>query len=330
MVDLKYIGGIAAFSTCMMIILGLITHRTLHPERTGAKPNNYQQCGTSVLASTRYGSKMNTALFGWRVFCCLWFMGGAWLANWIYAISEGNDPKYWYFTVWNLILIGFYFLFASITSWQSYMDPTGDFTSGLLPSWYTKEWSDRVMNIMNPVYDIAGANAIFVTLVAFSVLDSSARFWNLVNHMSNTVFIIIEMMMNDMRPAAYSYLWSLVWLYTYTCITWILVSTETRNWPYTFMEVEQVSAFIVYSLLVFINGMLFFLWLFLAGKLKGMILKYFHIDNEKTARYLSGTFRCNCILTVERGEDTSVVVLPQSEQSVELNPSNRNEENLSI
>ena len=302
MVEMTYIAAVA--TTCTLAFFGLlmVTSCLLHPEITGAKASTYKQVGSSVF--DHRWSWSNTALLSWRVFCFLWFFCGAFVAKWSYDIDQGEDPKYWYYTVWNLILLGVYFLVASLCSWQYYMDPMdpsvrnsnasddndddaainssslSTSTSRKLPPWWSEALQMRLVTLSNVLYDVAGYNSIFVTLVTFLVLDSSGRFWNVVNHLTNFLFIFVDLLLNDIRPQAYNYFYGLWWIYTYAVFTWIIVGAGVRDWPYTFMSVSKASSIIVYVSLLLLNILLYLLWMFMAGLCKGGVLRHFSVQQD--------------------------------------------------
>ncbi len=301
---MTYIGGVAALCTVEVIILVLTIRYFFHPDKTGIIESNCTRVGRSTL--TGLWPHADMILFALRVAGFLWFFCFAWIGRWIYRATEGTDPPYWYFTVWNIILLGFYFLLASICSWQHYIDPNGSSTAGF-PSWYTPERRRLVGSVTSMVYDVAGSNALFVTLVAFTVLDSSGRFWNIANHLSNSLFILGDTVLNDLDPKPFNLQYSLIWLYAYTCFVWIIVDTDTREWPYNFMKVDEASAFFVYTVLLVLNILLYLLWLLVAGKLKGLVL--LRAGVTMGTRYSSGIFCCFCVRTAASVTDQEDMVM---------------------
>ena len=85
------------------------------------------------------------------------------------------QPKlnYWwlYYTNWNLILISIYFLLVVGYSFVETVYPV------CLP--HETTWLKRLVHIL---FEIAGPNALFITLVDFIILNHDMKFWNIVAH----------------------------------------------------------------------------------------------------------------------------------------------------
>jgi hypothetical protein len=245
-----YIGGVAALTVCEFIIIMVccLYYYSKHPEEKPSPAQAYENAATSALQSI--WSISDTALLTWRVLCFLWFLCFAITTNWIYfAVNEGIDPGYWYFTNWNLILLGIYFFIAALCSIQHRLDPLGgtDAPSTALPKWWTPKIRQHIVRIAGIGHDVAGANAIFVTVVALGILDPSPTFWNLTNHLSNSVFMFIELALNNIHARSENYVWNLTWVFVYVCFAWIIVYTGVRKTPYFFLKtVNKPEAFAWY------------------------------------------------------------------------------------
>lgn len=223
----------------------------------------YVDCGQSIWIK-KYPNA-NNWLLGWRIFCFLWFFCFAFVGNWIHrAAVQKKDPGYWFFTNWNLILLGIYFGFASVASWQFRSDSAG--------ATHNSPLHKKFITCMGAMHDVAGANAIFVTVVALGILDRSLSFWNLTNHLSNTLFMFVEMFLNSVKACKHNYIWSIIWAFVYVCFTWIIVYTKTRKVPYFFLNtVDKPASFGWYTGLLIVNGSFYAGWIYLNKWLKGKV-----------------------------------------------------------
>jgi len=228
----------------------------------------YQDCGQSAWGKKYQNA--NTWLLCWRLFCFCWFFCFAFVAKWIDdATVQKKDPGYWFFTNWNLILLGVYFGLTSVCSVLSRTDPTGAGAA------YDSPMYTKLFAAVGALHDVAGANAIFVTVVALGILDPTPSFWNLTNHLSNTLFMFVEMSLNSIKARPHNYVWSIIWAFVYVSFAWIIVSTGTRPVPYFFLNtVDRPASFGWYTGLLVINGVFYVGWIYLNNCLKRKINTY--------------------------------------------------------
>ena len=201
-----YIGGVATVVTVFFFgLLYIITWYKRDDDLNLDDNVRYRNIGASIYTKP-YATK---CLFVWRILCCFWFFGFTWIGKWTYDGTTERDlnhpdriptPKYWYFTNWNLVLLGWYFLFSSICSLQYLIDSNGsnyidndiDIDKNKFPTWYNPKIRMNLVNITTIMYDVVGGNAFLVTVVAFTILDQSSKFWNITNHLTNTLFLLVE------------------------------------------------------------------------------------------------------------------------------------------
>jgi hypothetical protein len=285
-----YIGGVAALIVVEYVLI-ISFCIFWYFKKFPPKVSETRYTDAAISCWMRKCTSSNTALICWRVFCNLWFFWFAFVAKWSYTGAQHKDPGYWFFTNWNLILLGVYFGFALLCSVQYKLDSMSAMEAGVndvnsastitdnvrkteancccrnrfqLPAWYTKDIRDRVVNITGIMYDVAGANAIFVTVVAWGVLDHSGDFWNVTNHLTNSLFMLVEMVLNRIQTNTYNYVWSISWAFLYVCFAWIIVYTGTRPLPYFFLDTaEKPAAFGWYTGLLFVNFLFYVIWTYL-------------------------------------------------------------------
>jgi len=262
-----YIGGVAAMVVIEFVgILAFCYFYYFKKYPPVYSETAYQDCGQSVWNS-KYPNA-NTWLLCWRLFCFAWFFWFAIVAKWISVVTvEKKDPGYWFFTNWNLILLGVYFGLAAVCSLQFRKDPTGVA--------YDSPLQQKLPAVVGAMHDVAGANAIFVTVVALGILDPSPNFWNLTNHLSNTLFIFVEMSLNSIKACSHNYVWSIIWAFVYVSFAWVIVYTKTREVPYFFLNtVNKPASFGWYTGLIVINGVFFVGWIYLNKWLKLKVEDY--------------------------------------------------------
>ena len=282
-------GGVAALTVCeFLAIVGcLLYYYKKYPLERAPSSKQYVDVATSSLENIFPNA--NNLLFSWRIFCFLWFFCFAIMGKWIYdAADTGKDPGYWYFTNWNLILLGIYFLVTLLCTLQYRIDSRGgadnDVVSPTLPSWWGPTARSRLVQLCGVMHDVAGANAIFVTVVALGILDPSPNFWNLTNHLSNTLFMFVELALNKLQARHDNYIWSISWAFVYVCFAWIIVYSGVRKTPYFFLKtVDEPGAFGWYTGLLMLNALFFWFWVWICRKSKELVHRQYDVKTTEGA-----------------------------------------------
>lgn len=198
----------------------------------------------SWIAKGDDASYANIILLAYRLlaFCWLGIVGT--------VLMFSLYPTGWhYYTNWNLILISFYFLSAFTASCLQY--------SGL--SKYIR--GDLVVglgNVVGSCFGFVASSALMVTVLNFALLSPTPTFWNITQHLTQTVCILIEMSTNSIRVNPQEVILAVSWAFLYLTFIWPIVAEGLRqNFPYFFVETENKSAFIWYQVL-FILTICFF------------------------------------------------------------------------
>jgi hypothetical protein len=183
---------------------------------------------------------------------------------------------YNYFTHWNLILLTVYFFLTTIHSviyiiskngylgltnppWQDVSHPLKAYPLLFGPD----NAYERLCKNTARLHDFAGACAIFVTIVNFGVLDSSTEMWNVVNHLTNSIFIGFDLLNNNIESSMQSYKWCISWIYFFIIFTWGLVDTGMKPWPYFFLDTDSSGVYGWYEGLLILNFIFFIIWFYI-------------------------------------------------------------------
>lgn len=145
--------------------------------------DEYTHSGRSIL-SKRYVDWGNTTHRVLRGLMLLYWLGLGWIAKWI---RDAPHPRFYMFTVWNIILMVTYFLAASICSWQYSIDPNNEDKS--FPVWWPKSRRDWTAHLVRVLHSVVGGCALFVTISAW---QGSGGFWGIQQHLTNTCLFLVE------------------------------------------------------------------------------------------------------------------------------------------
>jgi hypothetical protein len=256
-----YLGGVAAMMTCLVfvILLGLYVYDKRNPLPAC---DEYASSGRSIL-SIQFPVSANTVLLCTRTVSFLWWFGVGWVAKWI---RDAPLPRYYMFTVWNIILMSIYFLCASICSWQYNRDPTNADSS--FPSWWRLPFRNAVAAFVRIGHSVIGGCALFVTISAWK---GSLGFWGLQQHLTNVLVFVVEGAQVVYAPHSVHFFWTGAFLYTYVCFVWIIVKAwGGQGWPYPFLETKGSEGTVFGGYLAVLGGNIatFTIWLVLArGKI---------------------------------------------------------------
>lgn len=214
--------------------------------------------------STKYDSssiKLSTwILLFTRCMFFSYFVGIGFLYNYIHA---GGDIAY-FFTLWNIDLIAVYYTFVLIASiigvyYDSNISQEGSDETN---------WSPKMQNfgyIIQILFEVAGGSALFITIVAFTLLDPYFHFWNVTDHFLTSCSLIVELFLNSMHVRWEHMVFNISWAMTYLIFIWPLIATRTRNeWPYNFLKLNSSACFIWYTMLLVVNIVFYMLFYMLS------------------------------------------------------------------
>jgi hypothetical protein len=229
-------------------------------------------------------------LLGTRVLSLVFFLGVACL--WSYSVNKGTSL--FYFTNWNICLIAVYFILATVASivgvcYGSQIDKTTASSANVV-------WSPRLRWVgfsVQVLFEVAGASALFITVIAFSLLNQSFEFWNVAHHFATSISFLIEASQNTMVVRWEHVLLCMLWALCYLIYIWPAVATgEVTNWPYDFLGTESATSFIWYFVLFFSNGLFYSLWYFISRLKYEYLLKDFVFVKTFLPFHLCATGTC--------------------------------------
>ena len=183
-------------------------------------------------------------------------------------------PHGWnYFTVWNLILITFYFLLSSMCSiigifWNGWV--TSIIEASIRKPKAAELFAEtthrnikiiQALSILTHViFEVAGSTALMVTFVNFTLLNPKFEFWNVNAHFINSCVFLLEMLQTKLPVYILHYPYALTWMGIFCVFTWIIVAYNVRYWPYDFMVAGTPLCIVWYSGLFILNFGFYCLW----------------------------------------------------------------------
>jgi hypothetical protein len=206
-------------------------------------------------SSIHFQSGVYVLLFT-RLLSLCFFLGIACL----WSFSSDQWTSLFYFTSWNVCLISVYFSLASLSSifGVCYGLQNNEFSEGAVP------WSSNVNRlgfVVQIMYEVAGASAFFITVVAFSLLNPQFEFWNVAHHFLTSISFLIEVAQNTMVVRWHHVLLCMLWAVCYLIYIWPAVAMgDVTNWPYDFLKVGSATSFVWYFVLFFVNGLFYAGW----------------------------------------------------------------------
>lgn len=201
-----------------------------------------------------------------RVAFFCWFL----IAGCIMTYVASHGHSWYYFTIWNLELLGTYFGLAIVCSAFGMMN---DQRNG---SRYSNSWGRRI-SLLNKVtqimFSVAGATALFVTLISFVLLNPEFSYWNVTHHLTNSIAMLIELCLNkipvEKKYIVFNMSWALVYLYF---IIPVKAAHAVNEWPYSFLTMATPSCVGWYTMLIVVNILFFLMW----DGLSRLVEKYLH------------------------------------------------------
>jgi hypothetical protein len=235
-------------------------------------------------------------LLTWRVIAFCYLFAIPFL--WNYSINPVGAA---FFTLWNIDLLCLYFfltIIASIigfrnngsfehlcrhSSWEvvSNSDHQTRFSvpATVAPTNFSSTsvneksdfWSKSLQQYgfaLQILFEIAGATAFFVTVIAFATLNHKFVFFNTSEHFVTSIFMLGELILNDMDVRWEHILLNLAWAVIYLIYVWPMTRFGAlTHWPYFFLETETTGVFVWYTIL-FIADVIFYFIFYLVFLLK--------------------------------------------------------------
>ena len=266
------LGGVIAMITLeVAVILILIFLRQRYNPICRREQRPFSELSGRSLVGTLVGDRV---LLLFRFCSFLYFLCVAWAWNWSKA-ADGNSPsqKYNYFTNWNLVLITVYFLNALSCSVLHALDKVRHLSA------QHHAIVEQLCRNSARLFDVCGSCALFVTVVSYGILDHSGDQWNVIAHITNSVFMIVEAAFNDLAGSMESFKFVIFWAYFYLIFTWGLVGTGVKGSPYFFLETSSATAFGWYSGLLVLLFLFFIIWIY-ALELKYYLARRYGLGNS--------------------------------------------------
>ena len=319
MPSLKYLGAIipttiVAYGLVVSVVLFFFFRQERRREQAETQTQDTQKAHTRSLLElyfspvpfqytyasvNAYGG--NILLLCTRIasFCYIFGISGLW--NFI-----NNDwSDLFYFTLWNVLMISAYYAMAIAASiiglvygdafvkQENAEHPTsGWFTTAAVGS-EGAYWSAHVLRLslfMQILFEVAGASAFFVTVVAFSVLNPDFVFWNVNVHFLTSMTFLLEMSQNSMIVRWHHVLLNMLWALIYLFYIWPAVAThKVTNWPYDFLDTSNAGCFAWYFVLFFADALFYMLLYYISRMKYEVIYKNSELAGNILPLHLRGT-----------------------------------------
>jgi len=111
------------------------------------------------------------------------------------------------------------------------------------------------------LFEVAGASAMLVTTVAFSLLNPEFAFWNVTIHFVTMCSLLLEMFLNALPVRLDHCPFNISWALLYLTFIWpIVVTGVVSKWPYAFLDTQDWKCFFWYTGLFLINILFYVVW----------------------------------------------------------------------
>lgn len=206
-------------------------------------------------------------------FCYIFGISGLW------GFIRRDFHNLYFFTNWNLVMISTYYgiaIHSSLIGLVYHNEVKNESFSE--NSWLTVEspnavpeksfWSLYVQRLgfcIQVLFEVAGATAIFVTIIAFTFLNPVFDFWNVCAHFVTSMTFLAEMAQNTMIVRWHHVMLCNGWALVYLVYIWPAVgSGAVTDWPYSFLDTASAGCFAWYFMLFLGDSVIFFLWLYIS------------------------------------------------------------------
>lgn len=208
-------------------------------------------------------------LFITRLLSFLYFCVTAFI--WNLVRFDGNNIIF--FSVWHIIFIVIYYLFAAIASLIGivFEDDRRAMLDSLTITVRQRNvtryyWSSATLafaSLIQIMFEVGGAVAFFITLSVYLQLAADFTFWNVTQHLVTSFSFLLELLLNRIYIRWEHILFNQAWLLIYLIVIWPLVATGALAiWPYAFLRTDSVDAIVYYSIAAAISvGFYLFWWI---------------------------------------------------------------------
>lgn len=244
------IGLISSEYALSWIIYASLKMRGILPEDFFGK--TISQAGSSWirLDDSSHGI-MNIVLLVYRIVAFGWL--GVFAT--IVGLSMFFPTSWHYYTIWNLILISLYFLLAIISSICHLLK-----SDQTLPDGWSRSFVLNLGKVVGVSFGFVASSALMVTTLNFMLLNPKPTFWNVTEHLTQLIAILIEFSLNAVPVNPQEVMLAISWPMLYLVFIWPIVGTNIRGWPYYFLEVSSASAFVWYQILFAVCVVFFFVF----------------------------------------------------------------------
>ena len=219
------------------------------------------KCLSSAAKSSLWGAYGTFFLFWFRFAGLLFFslpLGGD---GW-YVMTHGSSQ----FTDWNVAFIVWFYMLACLSSILMYLSTSKNsrVTSAI------ERYGDAVGKVTSTMFVVMLSNALFITVVNFTLLDQGMEWKNLVVHLFTTLFALVELRFNSVHIERSDIVFAVGWVYVYLMAVWIsLCAGMLSNWPYEFLDCQSPYSVLIYMGLLAVNALFFVAVCTISGYLKG-------------------------------------------------------------
>jgi hypothetical protein len=141
---------------------------------------------------------------------------------------------------------------------------------------------------LKKLFFIVIGTAVFVTVINYSVIDSSYTFWNISQHFITLVTLILELFLNNLYIRVDHYPINMSWALLYLIFVWPLVAMNIiPSYPYPFLATDTSSCFFYYFGL-FLADALFYYTFYSLSYLKFLFRTSFRASGEPISPHYSG------------------------------------------
>lgn len=270
--------------------------RTLLEMYFGMLPFQYTYASLNV-----YGGNLLLLCTRIASFCYIFGLSGLW------NFTRNHWDNLYFFTLWNVLMISVYYAMAIISSIIGLLyhaDYASNTATGIENSWMAvdapptaekKYWSDHVQRLsfcMQILFQVAGASAMFVTVIAFSFLDPDFGFWNVSAHFVTSLTFITEMSQNSLIIRWHHVVINMLWAIIYLLYIWPAVATgQVTDWPYGFLDTGSPGCFAWYFALFFFNVIFYLVWYYLSRAKYEIVYAESESARNMMSLHLRGTGR---------------------------------------
>ena len=160
-----------------------------------------------------------------------------------------------YFTNWNIFLITAYFFEAFLASALLIVAKRRNYDI-----WISASTQHFLGTFLSIHFAVAGASAIFITTVNFAVLNPDMELFNIASHLATSIALIIDLSMNNIHVHYLEFICNFTWAAIWLTFIWPIVASDTRGWPYHFLETEKAKCFLWYNIMYAFNFLFYSIW----------------------------------------------------------------------